>query len=121
MNTLIHYVRNEKKVPVAIFVADQVDDRVVIGFAVCNDKDSFSKELGKTIALGRAHKFAVHEMLIVPARIASNFLDFLEQCIARKSFQGKAFPLWFGDPENVSFPGVVIDTPKSWNEQCSRI
>lgn len=115
MNTMIQYVRNEKNVPIAIFVADQIEDRVVIGFAVCNDKDTFSKERGKTIALGRAHKWYPHETVIVPARVASNFLGFLEHCIARKDFQGACFPVWLGDPENVSFPGILIDVPEHWN------
>jgi hypothetical protein len=29
MNTMIQYVRDEKNVPVAIFIADQIEDRVV--------------------------------------------------------------------------------------------
>lgn len=114
MNTLIQYVRDEKNVPIAIFVADQVDDRVEIGFAVCNAKDSFSKERGKIIALGRAHKWYPHEQLIIPTRVASNFFKFLEWCVNRPSFQGKVFPTWIANPENISFPGVLVDVPKAW-------
>jgi hypothetical protein len=111
---MIQYVRDENKVPIAIFIADQVDDRVVIGFAVCNAKDSFSKERGKTIAMGRAHKWYPHEILIIPQRVASNFFGFLEECIARQVFQGKTFPTWVGDIQNISFPGVLVDVPRSW-------
>ena len=53
---LKEYIRNEKNgQPIGIIVAKKVDDdKVRIGFSLCNPKDRFDKTLGEKIALSRA-------------------------------------------------------------------
>jgi len=113
MNQLINYVRKENNVPIAVFVAYQTEDRVRIGYATCHPNDTFDKKWGKIIAFGRADKFDQKKQINVPQRIATEFFAFLQNCLDRQSFQGKYFPRWMNDPNNVSFPGVVVDIPKA--------
>ena len=100
MNQLIEYVRDENGQPTAVFLADQEGDHVRIGYALCHiGKDTFSKKLGKHIALGRAIKLwgesdggQVWDK--VPIRIVDGFERFVRRCEYRRSYQGKQFPFW---------------------------
>ena len=53
---LKEYIRKEKKgQPIGVVVAKKVsENKVRIGFSLCNPKDKFDKELGERIALSRA-------------------------------------------------------------------
>lgn len=53
-NTLVCYVRDEERVPVATMVSVPKGDKYSIGYAVCNDKDTFNKKQGVFIASQRA-------------------------------------------------------------------
>lgn len=99
-NQLIHYVRNEKNEPTAVFLADQEADRVRIGWAMCHvGKDTFSKELGKKIALGRAIKIDQQAQagmeINIPSKIREVFLKFIEYCLQQRSYQDKTFLKYF--------------------------
>jgi hypothetical protein len=115
MNTVFHYVRDEKNHPTAVFVADEVEGHVRIGYSACHiGKDSFSRELGKRIALGRAEKWEKELSITIPERIVVSFFMFLRKCIERKSFQGMEWPRWIieGNPfdRGSSFRQLNIDS-----------
>jgi len=60
MKELIKYVRNSQKQPVATIACVSVDGKIGVGFTVHNNKaDEWNKDMGRDIAIGRAHKNAV--------------------------------------------------------------
>lgn len=82
-HTLIEYVRDKKRRPVGVFVADKVPNEdgttysVSIGWSRCNWRDKFHKETGLSIAFGRLCKNRIEN---VPHSMKTQFYKFLERC-----------------------------------------
>lgn len=55
---LIKYVRNNDKQPVATIACVSVNGKIGVGFAIQNKADQWDKDMGKTIAIGRAKRNA---------------------------------------------------------------
>ena len=51
---LVKHVRDEFGMPFATLVAVKEDGEVRVGMSICNEKDSFSKQIGRDIARERA-------------------------------------------------------------------
>lgn len=58
MNQLIKYVRDNNKSPIATIACINVDGVLGIGVSICSKHDKWDKEMGKSIAVGRAYKNA---------------------------------------------------------------
>lgn len=52
--TVIQYIRSNKKIPYGVVVAIKSDNGFRIGYSLCNKKDRFNKRMALKISLGRA-------------------------------------------------------------------
>ena len=88
MQEYIQYARNNKKEPIATFVANLDDnDEVCVGYSSKSHKEKCSnKKVGKAIAMSRAKKFKTKDTLYnvnLPFYIKYHtgmFVKFLKQC-----------------------------------------
>lgn len=84
-----------------VFVAgiDPTDEnKVIVGFSVCNidAEDKFERDLGLALARERALRFKdvedYHEMEIVTGKVKRNLKRFLNN--SKRYYKNKDFPLW---------------------------
>lgn len=54
MNNILQYVRNRKRQKTGMVVAIPFSDKIHIGWSLCKRGDKFSREMGYSIANGRA-------------------------------------------------------------------
>lgn len=87
----IQYVRHENRQPYGVMVAvkNEATGTVHVGYSLLSEGDQFDKGLGVTIARQRALRARRNT---VPAKIESQFRDFVDHLHGRKEYQGWRLP-----------------------------
>jgi len=80
--TLISYVRDKKNNPKGVLVAIKKGNsgNFYIGYSMCRKDDTFNKNMGVKIALGRAETNNLETFTKTPYAIRKNLTDFVKRC-----------------------------------------
>jgi hypothetical protein len=89
-DVLVQYVRDEQRRPVGVLVATSVG----VGWSYASRYDTFDRELGRTIALGRVYAGTSGKTQL-PYLVAQQLPDFYQ----------RAFDYFFDDRRDLNVPG----------------
>jgi hypothetical protein len=96
---LKEYIRNKRGNPIGILLSDNYAGVIEFGYSLCHKKDTYDKEKGHLIALGRLHH---PKFLDFPNSIHEQYYRFQER--SKKYFKN----------------AVIIEQPEDSNESSSR-
>lgn len=94
------YLRDKHKQPHGIILANKVDDKIHVGWSVCNKKDKWNRAVGVMIAESRSGATKYYNMQfekyceLAPQKVRENMPRFIDRAKRYFKVSGDALPVY---------------------------
>lgn len=92
---IISYIKKGNHKKIGVLIAYKKNNKVYIGYSLCNNKDTWDKDFAKELAIRRAGSWGEKKLpksFPVPASIKNDFNDFISRC--NKYYKDEPLPKW---------------------------